>query len=168
MYLKWNALKDEQVALYTIERSNDGVHFTSVKNAEVTAGDSYNETDALQNFPGNVVYYRLAVKISGGGAKYSSTIVIDLKQPGTKNKVTVAPNPVVDNMQLQIYSSASQLATFEILDGKGSPVISSIWQLEKGNTTINLAGFENRPVGIYTLKVMMNNEVLLQRFLLSR
>ena len=168
MYLKWNALKDEQVALYTIERSNDGVHFTSVKNAEVTAGDSYNETDALQNFPGNVVYYRLAVKISGGGTKYSSTIVIDLKQPGTKNKVTVAPNPVVDNMQLQIYSSASQVATFEILDGKGSPVISSIRQLEKGNTTINLAGFENRPVGIYTLKVMMNNEVLLQRFLLSR
>lgn len=168
VFLKWNAVKDEQVASYTIERSNDGIHFTIVKNLEATQADNYNSTDALRNFTGDIVYYRLALNSKGGGKKYGPSIVIDLKQPGTKTRITIAPNPVIDNMQLQVYAAANQTVKFEVLDGKGNAVLIKEGQLEKGNATIYIPGFQNKPVGIYTLRVVMNNEVIVQRFLVTR
>lgn len=166
--LRWNAVKDEPVASYTTERSNDGIHFVPVKNIDASNADNYNTTDVLLHYNDDVVYYRLAVKINGGGSKYGPAIVIDLKQPGTKNSITVSPNPVAGNMQLQVHSAASQTAVFEILDGKGSIVISNKRQLDKGNTTVFIDGFENKPAGIYTLKAVMNNEVQVQRFMVSK
>ena len=167
VYLKWNALKDQPASSYTVERSSNGINFAPIKNLQVSQVENYNTSDALQNFTSTIAYYRLVVNIEGGGAKYSPTIVIDLKQTGIKNKITVAPNPVADNMQLQVYSTANQLVQFEIFDSKGNPVIADSRQLEKGNTTIGVSGFEGRPVGIYILKVRMNNEVIVQRFLVS-
>ncbi|MES2849112.1 MAG: T9SS type A sorting domain-containing protein [Bacteroidota bacterium] len=168
VYLKWNALQDEAVASYTIERSNDGIHFSEIKNIVAVTKDKYDATDALYNFNSPVAYYRLVVKIADGSIKHSPAIVINLAQPGTKNKVRIAPNPVISNMQLQVYAVVNQKVKFEILDGKGSVIFTDSRQIEKGNATINISGFENKPVGIYTLKAMMNNEVLVQRFLLSR
>jgi hypothetical protein len=168
VYLKWNALKDEQVASYTIERSNDGIHFTEIENIGTVSKNNYNATDVLQNFNSNVVYYRLLVKITDGSTKYSPAILINLKQTGTKSKITIAPNPVFNTMQLQVYSVANQQVKFEIFDGKGNLILTDSRQIEKGNATINISGFENKPVGVYTIKTVMNNEVTVQRFLLTR
>jgi hypothetical protein len=166
--LKWNAVKDEPVISYTVERSNDGLHYAAVKNTITTQADNYTETDVLQNYRRNVVYYRLAVNINGGGIKYTPSVVIDLKQGSLKNAITVAPNPVFDHMQLQVHSVTAQAVKFEILDAKGSPVIINSKQLEAGNATVNITGFENKPTGVYTLKIIMNNEVQVKRFIVSR
>lgn len=166
--LKWDALKEEPVTLYTVERSIDGVNYSPVKNIAVSRADKYGTTDVLLNYNSDIVYYRLAVDINGGGKKYTPAIILNLKQPGTKNTITVAPNPVADYMQLQVHSGVAQAAKFEILDARGNVVSSCTKQLDKGITTIGIDGFSNKPTGIYTLKVIMNNEVQVKRFLISR
>jgi len=166
--LKWNALKDEPVYSYTLERSHDGIHYAPVETMESSMAEGYITSDDLQNYQHHVVYYRLALKINGGGIKYSGAVVLDLARRRNENTITVAPNPVISQLQLQVHAVAAQVARFEIIDIKGNVLISDTKRLDLGNTTVTLDGFENKPTGIYTLKVVLNNEVQVKRFLVSR
>lgn len=166
--VKWKALKDEPVASYTIERSSNGAYYTPVKTIEATQADTYTATDALLQYNRSVIYYRLAVRIIGGGTRYSPPVVINLSQAGTKNMITLVPNPIVDHLQMQVYSASAQQAKFTIMDAKGNLVVSSTKQLDKGSTTITIDGFANKPVGIYTVKIEMNDEVQVKRFMIAR
>jgi hypothetical protein len=166
--LKWNAITDEPVSSFGVERSSDGVHFAPIKNISATQAAGYNTTDWLQNFSGNMAFYRLALNIGGGNIKYSSSVTVDLKRAGMKSIITLAPNPIVNDVQLYIYSNASQMAKFHILDSKGNVVSSSSMQLDKGNTAVTIPGFAGKARGIYTLKTVMNNEVMVQRFVVGQ
>lgn len=164
---QWNALKELPVHSYTIERSTDALRYVPLKTADATQADNYTATDDLLNYPNGVVYYRMAVKTNNMATQYSPAVRVNLAKPGTKNGITIAPNPVISQMQLQVYAAAAQLAKFEILDVNGSVLISNAKRLDMGNTTVIINGFENKQAGIYTLKVILGNDVLVKRFFVS-
>ena len=166
--LTWNDLKSEPVLSYTVERSIDAIHYTPVKAIDAAQADNYAVTDDLMDYANHAVYYRLAVKINGAGVKYSPAVLINLRRPHSKSTITVAPNPIVDRMQLRVYSIAAQPARFDILDAMGNLVSSTERQISSGNTSVIINGFQNKAAGIYTLKVVMNNEVQVKRFLVKR
>lgn len=166
--LRWNALKDEPVLEYIAEISSNGATFTAFQITAATQAENYLVSHPLNAVTSDVVYYRIKVKLRGGAVKYGPVVELDLKQSGNTNNITVAPNPVKDNLTLQVQLAASQTVRIEILDANGNKVMIHNRQLDKGSSTLNFPGFQNRPAGIYLVKITTGSEVQAKRFLVSK
>jgi hypothetical protein len=165
--LSWNALKEEHVAAYQIERSTDGIHFLQIKGLSQPSGARLSVTDNLQNVSASIVYYRVKIVNADGQHKYSNTVKIDLANGVIKSRINVAPNPVKDVVRLNVLSRSSGEMQILLFDNIGIMMRSLTVPVQKGANTINVSNLETWPNGIYSLKAIIGNEVLMKRVLIS-
>ncbi len=165
--LHWNAINEADVSGYELERSGDGMQFTTLATRPAGNDLRFVYTDPLRHFTGPKAFYRLIIRYNNGVKKYSSTLRVDLQQAGIRSTLMLSPNPVRDMLQVQVNAAERQTVRFLLVDAVGVPVRSFTRQLEKGNTVTVIPGFEQHAPGIYTLKAYLNNEVITQRFLLK-
>jgi hypothetical protein len=165
--LNWNALQDDQVATYQLERSEDGIHFQLLVSKVAGVERKFVTNDMLSGFSAAVAFYRLRITYRDGNEKFSESLRINLQQTNIRNSVMIMPNPVIDVMQLRVQSASRQTARFVILNSAGMIIQSFSREIERGTTNIVIAELAHHPPGIYTLRSIMNNEVLNQRFILK-
>jgi len=166
--LTWKALAEEPVKNYIIERSTDGLHYLSVRTLEHGAFLQFSVFDNLEHVAGNTVYYRLAIQDLQGNFRYSPAIRLDLTSLGLRTSIVVTPNPVKDVMQLQVFSPVAQTAQIVMQDAMGNALRSFTQSFAKGNTNLLLTNFQSWPAGIYFMKIIAGNDVVVKQFLLRR
>ncbi len=165
--VRWNALPDEGVVSYRLERSAEGIRYQSLVTRQAGSNAAFAETDPLRHFSGSTAYYRLKISYRDGSEKYSPALRVNLQERNTAVRIQISPNPVEQVMQLQLQSASRRMARISILDLTGQPVMTLNRQLEQGHTTLLIDGLTGRAPGVYLLKLCWDNEVLMQRFLLK-
>ncbi|HKZ68390.1 MAG TPA: T9SS type A sorting domain-containing protein [Chitinophagaceae bacterium] len=170
--LSWKVLSDGQVQYFEVQRSVDGVNFTTVGQVDAQSSLSASGTYAYLDDPGNTgsqaIYYRIKlVNKNGSTAKYSNIISIAFKTNG-QNKLTVFPNPVRDIVGIQLYSKSTTKVRIEIFESSGKLIHSSSINVQKGNNAVTLDDLSNQPRGIYFAQVYMNDEIFREKILLTR
>ena len=172
VYLSWNALKDEPIDNYEVERSMDGIHFFANQKVHAKSNRlSYSKLSAIddiQNIVSSVAYYRLKITNNKDQYKYSSMIKIDLSSSITKSRINIAPNPVKDVIKLNIFSKSTGKMQLVLSDNVGKTMRLITTSVEKGSNTISTANLENWPAGIYTLKVILGGEVFIKRVVINK
>src|SRR6185436_14997885 len=107
--LNWRVLENQFVKYFDIERSFDGSNFTVLARMQAlpsqTGAASYSYDDDVSYLANENIYYRIRMKDISNEDKLSNIIGIPLSGTG-KNSIYVYPNPVKDNMQVQILSVA--------------------------------------------------------------
>ncbi len=172
VHLTWNALKNEPVDNYEIERSTDGIHFFATERVYAKtnrlSSSKLSAVNDVQNTSATIVYYRLKIFNTGGQFKYSNTIKFDLANGITKSKIYIAPNPVKDLVKLNILAKSTGEIQISMYDNIGKIMRSLATSVQKGSNTISMNNFENWPAGIYTLKVVLSGEVFIKRILMDK
>lgn len=150
--VQWETYDQSASAIYEIERSFDGIHFTTIGSvlASTNINSAYKWTDA--NPVASLLYYRIKEVLKDGGYHYSNIVSIRIIESGKGLKVY--PNPVENNwVRLGFSGVQSGKYTASIYNAQGQKVFQREIQ-HTGNASTQLLYFDRKLlIGVYQLKV---------------
>ena len=156
--LQWKISNEINLRSYEIERSYDGLQFTSAGIVSATAGGSlvkdYTFTDPVT--AKSVNYYRLKMIDIDGRVKYSDVII--LKNNRDVDFVQLLKNPVQNSIPLSINNKRKERITTELYSTTGQLI--SKWDIGSADGTVQLPFTNNIAPGIYTLRIIMGNKTV--------
>ena len=138
--LQWRAGQETGFSHYNIQRSFDGINFTTIGNVKGAGNSSsndytYNDND-VRNQPVQKVFYRLQPMDKDGRFTYSKILRFDWKQ--TTTRITVFPNPSVNSLNLSFNQDKPGLVMISITDIKGAAVKKQTENIAAGRVSINI------------------------------
>jgi hypothetical protein len=153
----WKTAKEEGNKAFTIERSADGLSYSSIGNVKgeknSTVEKSYNFSDAtpLQG----VNYYRIKSVALDGKEAISKVVSVNFSEKA-KTALQVYPNPAYSALQVEVISDEEVAKTVQVFDLAGRVVLTQNVALTKGLNSISL-DVNTVLAGTYLVKV--GNEV---------
>jgi trimeric autotransporter adhesin len=164
--LTWKTENELNTARFELERSIDGNNFNQIASLKAAGNSnsilnySYTDNDAIEQQT-NTIYYRLKIINTDGSFKYSNIITISL--PITKVVITIAPNPVVNDVKGNIISPIAGNVTLRIFDNAGRMVLQTNVFVKKGsnNFTQNIIQLAK---GAYYLDISGNGIISRSKF----
>ena len=164
--LDWTISDEENISDYSIERSIDGIHFTSI-NSQSSMNSSiqknYNAVDA--NFPddANKLYYRLRITGLSGSLYYSKVIVVNINSSNAD--LNISPNPAKNFININFSTPSDGDYAIDIIDVKGAVVNHSHKILTKGKNSWAMNGINNLSAGTYIIRLSNGTDFQYTRFL---
>lgn len=152
--LEWETTNEKGTALFSVERSIDGHDFQQIgtvaaKDNSVKNKYSFWDYDATHQ-SSSLLYYRLKMIDKDGSFTYSDIVIITL--PGITGKVSVFPNPALNQIKITISAPADGKAKWNLVDNTGRIVMQNSAQLKKGNNSLSL-NIGTLSTGVYYLGV---------------
>ncbi len=162
LLLKWYATYETNFKLYEIQRSTDGIVFTSIGEVPGKNLANYSFTDHALPFAGTV-YYRLKMINIDGKSDYSKTTAVRLNE--NTADIRVYPNPVSQKLNIQLQQGLTQNSQLLTSDITGRIVMQQ--QIFTGQRIIelNVAGLSP---GRYFIKIANGNEMINQSFVVIK
>lgn len=168
--LKWSVNNNNETRYFEIEKSTDGSNFFVLGKVNSVFSDlpsvNYQFTDETLSKDSNAVYYRLRIFNIDNQFSYSKVIRLSTNKIGNYT-VKIFPNPVIDKLQVGMYTSSRQNIELSIFDDAGRIMkrlnaISSI-----GNSKIIISDFQTWPAGNYYVRVLVDNKLILNEMILK-
>ena len=142
--LKWVSLKEDENALFEIQRSIDSRSFTTIDrvNGQVnsTTEKSYQVTDAS---PPPICYYRLKLVDMNGKSTYSKVVRVD-RESDISSKIKFQ-NIVTNQLSILVKELNQEQVSIKIIDPSGREEKQQNVRLGRGenNITINTSNLSN-------------------------
>jgi len=161
--LSWGMNSSPAVSSFTIQRSVDQVHFTSLATVPDSSGVlTYQYSDPAEI--SGTVFYRLTWVDGQGATGYSSIVVINRPMSDAVQWLTLQPNPVVDAVSVKFFSVAEEKASLRLFTAQGQLVGRFPFSLHAGISTMTLpAG--NLAAGTYFVVVETNGGRMVKSFI---
>lgn len=168
--VEWNIDPKDQENDYLIQRSTDGLNFTTIGDGLLAdnfeqdgmLGFRLNDEDVL-NLETERVWYRLVQKSPSGElqARKSSILEID----GARSSVIAYPNPAEKRVNLAFELSVDQPVYVRIMDISGRVHYNASRFMKEGMNEIDV-NIENWASGVYFAEVQTGNKVRSCRFVI--
>jgi hypothetical protein len=144
--INWSTTNEIAISKYIVEKSNDGVSFTTLgtvlaNNSILTNNYTYNDASILVS----KVYYRIKTIELDGTAKYTKILSLNAKP---KNGIQVYPNPAASFVTV-VTEKASKANNLQIVDAQGKIVKTVLVEAGAIQTSIFIG---NLPTGNYFVK----------------
>lgn len=156
--LNWTTENEINTSSFSIERSSDGVHFSSIGNKAAfnTSGTHRYEFDDMQPLNG-ISYYRLKQMDIDMSVFYTDMIAIS--RIDADNGFSVYPNPVVDIISM-VFTANDKQRNLRLFDSKGM-LVKTI-NVPAGTTIIktDMSGYAK---GLYILSLSDGRSQSIQR-----
>ncbi|MES2566449.1 MAG: T9SS type A sorting domain-containing protein [Bacteroidota bacterium] len=166
--LYWETSSEENLKLFSVERSTDGLNFTEIGQVLAKNSPGKYHFEDKNSVPGMINYYQVRVKENNGTE--SSTNIISLYS-GNGEILTVSqlfPNPATNSFMIGLDSKQNGKATINIYDIFGKVINSSDYTVNGGvnQYTISLEGFSK---GVYYVEVLNSfNEMITKQKLVKQ
>ena len=150
--LNWTTVTETNNDYFEIEKSIDGVLFSTIGNVN-GSGNSYNLNtygfaDSKPHY--GVSYYRLRQVDYNGEYSYSNVVAIKQSKGA---EVAIIPNPTVGKVNLNFVSKEAN--NYKIIVSNVSKIIhSESLFVDKGNHVVRLHYFATLAAGIYFVKII--------------
>lgn len=169
--LNWETAEEINFSRFEIERSSNGVDYSTV-GIELSDGGAsvttrYEFPDDLSAVSGSAFYYRLKMIDADGLFTYSPVVLIK-KENGTVSGITIFPNPVVTN-NVQVKMSFVSRSTIElrIVDLNGRILAKQVQTVYSGNNSIQVR-LPALQTGTYVLQAVSSEKTMNQKFTVIR
>ena len=135
--LQWQTEYEQNSSHFDIQRSTDGINFSSVGTVQAKGNSSlktqYQITDNTAKNLGNAktVFYRL--EMVDIDARKENSAIVAVKLNTDKKELTILQNPAGNNLRIQFTSSAKEAASIIITDATGRQLLTKQIQLNIGN-----------------------------------
>ncbi len=151
--LTWNTAEEVNTNSFKIERSYDGINFTTVHIEHATGmqtGKAYSYLDPVKD-KSPLTYYRLVSVDNDYTSETFRTISVERNYP---NNFTFGlyPNPTEGAATLEVVLDNAENMLVEVTDINGNLVSSEIAPLQQGSNKIMIAS-ASFPKGIYVVKL---------------
>ncbi len=168
--LSWSIITTKDISSFEIERSTDNNTFnpagTVSEKVALNTQQNFGFIDDISSIPGEVVYYRLKVIGTSGEIKYSNVLVVRRTQ--VKTPVTVVPNPATEYVTVRFFTEQETEVTIRLVDNIGKTVLLQKQKASKGNNIVQLNNLAKYSNGVYSLQVLINDEIVTQKLILSK
>jgi len=152
--IEWRTAQEHNSDRYFIQRSDDGVHWTTIGNLPAPGNSNtehtYSFTDNNSTQKG---YYRIAEQDIDGKMQYTDTIQSSCN---TTDALSIWPNPVHDMVFVKITSSNKSEANITLFDSKGARVKIQKANVLQGANQLAL-DMKSLPRGVYAISINWNN-----------
>jgi hypothetical protein len=166
--VSWTVSNEINIANYSIERSADGISFSSVGN-KLALGNattaSYEFTDGSPLT--GVNYYRIkSIEISGE-INYSKTVNVNFKK--STNVLTISPNPVSINHEMTINVNDLSTGKYDVVlyDFSGRKVFATTWGKTNNNNQLKVQLPSYLPTGEYRLCLKNDSKKICESLLIK-
>lgn len=154
--LEWVTNEEVNNKYFILERSEDAVNFEP--RATIDGKGTSNQVNKYQysdeiNVSAKVVYYRLKAVDVDGKFSYSAIVPVRLSNSVSIEKVSVYPNPFVNNVKLFVNSKEAGIANFRVFSLDGKTVSNSKIKMEAGDNIIVLQEMNKLQPGTYMIEV---------------
>jgi hypothetical protein len=160
--LVWTTAGEIPGLSYSVERSDDGVHFSSIAVLPATAaigeGAIYQYTDP--NPVNAQSYYRINM-LAQSMNKFSQLVLLSNGQLAFQVRSTL--NPFTDHLGVDLVSPGDGVATLTLLDLYGRVVHRDRQPVTQGYNALAVYGVSNLPAATYALLIQYNNQVTCQK-----
>jgi len=169
--IDWTVAQNKDVSYFDVERSFDGRNFDVINHRDAdldkTQFASYSAYDDLSHVTvAPAVYYRLKLKNTNGGTSYSKIIRIPF---GLLIKtMSIAPNPVLDMMQVTVTTTRNDLMDLCIYDLSGKVVRRIKTDLQPGVNVISVDNLSTMQRGMYVVVASIGEQKLREKIVLSK
>ncbi|MDB5198695.1 MAG: hypothetical protein JWO92_658 [Chitinophagaceae bacterium] len=170
--VKWATSSEDGTENYILERSTDGIHFTSVYKIGVTRASSESNYGYRDDITGlsstNVIYYR--VKIYSHSALYSISkiIKINVKADEVQNNiVSVIQNGSKTNPVVNFYSTTSTIVLLKVVDADGKILFKTQVQATPGINSAQLPAYHLNTFGVKFIQMAIQQDKLNYKFLFN-
>lgn len=160
--LNWKTLNETNVKKYEIEKSTDGKNYTSVgeKMATNSQESVYQFETASDNV--NTMFFRLVSIENDNNKNYSN--VVYLKNICNKAiQFEITPNPVVDQLHINIMLSEKKTLTYSIIDNVGKKILQGKVSLLSGNNLWNINNINKLANGSYILQLTTEDGITVSK-----
>jgi hypothetical protein len=158
--LKWTVENANTADHYEIERSVDGIDFSTVQtinSVATTAGTmSYSVLDNVASVSSKILYYRIKQYDKDGSFYYSKIVAVKKNRIGST--VLIYPNPVKRQLFLSIQNTSDDMAIISVINATGKRVLQQRENLYNGNNSIAIEGVEKLSRGVYFISVNVDSE----------
>lgn len=163
--LDWSNMTETDVLNYVVERSSNGVDFSTVANVMAKQNDGgkadYGFYDAT---PAAVNYYRIKSLEGNNTKKYSVIVKVDTK--AVKADVVLYPNPVTGNtLSLQATALDKGQYTVRVMSVNGQQVYAKSMTHAGGAVTSSIELPSTVKPGMYTLQIAGGSTVINKSFI---
>ena len=148
--LKWNTASEVNTSKFIVEKSNDGIAFSSYSSIDAKGKSSnvYTYTD-VTNKVNTTVYYRLKSLDKDGKYMYSSIAKVKF---ATTVKLTLSPNPTTVTTKLS-YDVLVSDAVARIITANGTLVKQVTLPAGSSATDVSVSGLAK---GVYYIAITKN------------
>ncbi len=137
--LVWKVNMEINNSHFTIERSEDGINYSTIATVLFAAANNGNYSYVDNNPPGQRAYYRLAQTDRDGTKKYvCSILTVALDNTDAFTISNVYPNPSSGESFVNIYTSKARTVSMEYVNALGQVFNSHSVALQPGTTRVAL------------------------------
>jgi trimeric autotransporter adhesin len=164
--LIWKTDNEINTANFELERSTDGNNFKQIAilkaagNSNSILNYTYTDNDAIEE-EATILYYRLKIVNINGSFIYSNIVSITL--PSTKATITVAPNPVFNDVRGTVSSPITGNVALRIFDNTGRIILQTTMFVRKGNNNF-VQNINQLAKGAYYLDISGNGIISRTKF----
>ncbi len=165
-HITWATMNENNTASFEIERSADGVHFTTIGKV-VASGNSnkeirYQFNDTKVNSGSN--YYRLKMIDAGGSYQHSNIVLVNVSVKGF-HITNIYPSPFADKINVDVTSENIGEVNIKIISMTGKSMMSKIYNVNNGSATIAITGLGGFSKGLYIMQVQCGDQMTTQKIL---
>jgi len=160
--VRWKTENEINTGHFDVEYSTDGSRYTNGGSVVALNASINNYQLTLINYTQPLYYIRLRSVDRDGAFKYSNIIIITMNDR-QKKSLTVVPNPVTDKLNVKIGSDVNANADLRLINNLGQVIYTENDRLFKGENLVTIPYTNQLPAGIYTLHVLIDNEVLVTK-----
>jgi hypothetical protein len=158
-YLSWQTDAGINFSHFVVERSADGVHYSSLGQVAATTSAAlilqYSFVDIAP--AGGLNYYRLKMVDVDGSYKYS--VILTIRTDAKGFSVTASPNPFTHQVVISIESATDETVHFRVYNSDGKLVWRKTSSVTAGTNAQYFNELQSLPKGIYFIKVNKQNTV---------
>ena len=164
--LKWTTTGEEGNISYEIEKSTGSNLFALadvMNSTSLNPGDinSYSWPDAEKL--NEVTFYRLKIRNSSGGIKYSR--IIRLFAGKESFNIVSALNPFNDELTTDVVTDKPGVVKVKLINPSGIVVKENSFSLQKGNNTLIISNTSSLRPGTYILYMKKEEEVIFKKLI---
>ncbi|MEO6540066.1 MAG: T9SS type A sorting domain-containing protein, partial [Ferruginibacter sp.] len=126
---------------------------------------SFNGSDDISNISSDVLYYRLKVIGRSGEVKFSNIVIIRINK--NKAEITIAPNPARNVVSVNFFTAKESEITMLLYDNAGKTMFNKKQKAFKGYNSIQLNNLHQYSNGVYELKILINDEVVVKKLIIN-
>ena len=146
--VSWKVAVEKGITLYKVERSFDGIAFSTIAITKATGICNYGIFDSNQTESN--VYYRIEAISSRGTTVYSSMVKL-ITNHSSHITFSVFPNPVHDKLNFTLGSIINRTYTIKIIDVTGSEIYNKNGVISYNNS--NTVDVSDLARGLYLIEI---------------
>ena len=162
--LNWVTAYENSTENFDLERGSDTSHFkklTTIRGYGMPGSiNSYQYSDAQGREIDKIkdLFYRLKSTDVDGKIVYSGIVKVRIEGISGLHSMKVVPNPVVDNIQLNLQLNRSCAVTVKVINSTGTEVFNQPVQGQPGQNLVTINGSAELPRGLYFVQVLIDKK----------